>query len=158
LEDVHAFQVHLVARGISWPALNQIVCALRFFYGVTLGHPTIPERIAYAREPASCRSEQARDGAHTPCRTISAASATMASSPMADATIKSPSAVNSLLSATLPLINKAGEYPLVKCEIPVCPHCGGTMQASMSFREPARATIRFVVIRHDQRLHHPPTP
>ncbi len=37
LEDVRAFQVHLVATGISWPALNQIVCALRFFYGVTLG-------------------------------------------------------------------------------------------------------------------------
>jgi len=51
LEDVHAFQVHLVATGMSWPALNQIVCALRFFYGVTLGHGTIPERIAYAREP-----------------------------------------------------------------------------------------------------------
>jgi integrase/recombinase XerD len=45
------FQVHLVATGISWPALNQIVCALRFFYGVTLNHSTIPERIAYAREP-----------------------------------------------------------------------------------------------------------
>ncbi len=40
-----------MAMGISWPALNQIVCALRFFYGVTLGHSTIPERIAYAREP-----------------------------------------------------------------------------------------------------------
>ena len=51
LEDVHAFQVHLVATGISWPALNQIVCALRFFYGVTLGQATVPERIAYAREP-----------------------------------------------------------------------------------------------------------
>jgi Phage integrase, N-terminal SAM-like domain len=51
LEDVRAFQVHLVATGISWPALNQIVCALRFFYGVTLGHAIIPERIAYAREP-----------------------------------------------------------------------------------------------------------
>ena len=38
LEDVRAFQVHLVATGISWPALNQIVCALRFFYGVMLGH------------------------------------------------------------------------------------------------------------------------
>jgi hypothetical protein len=32
LEDVHAFQVHLVATGVSWPALNQVVCALRFFY------------------------------------------------------------------------------------------------------------------------------
>ena len=52
LEDVHAFQVHLVATGISWPALNQIVCALRFFYGVTLGQAIVPERIAYAREPS----------------------------------------------------------------------------------------------------------
>jgi integrase/recombinase XerD len=31
LEDVGAFQVHLVSTGISWPALNQTVCALRFF-------------------------------------------------------------------------------------------------------------------------------
>jgi hypothetical protein len=30
---------------------NQAVCALRFFYRVTLGLETIPERIAYAREP-----------------------------------------------------------------------------------------------------------
>ena len=51
LEDVRAFQVHLVATGMSWPALNQIVCALRFFYGVTLGHDAVPERIAYARKP-----------------------------------------------------------------------------------------------------------
>ena len=51
LEEVRAFQVHLVANGISWAALNQSVCALRFFYGVTLGHGEIPERIPYAREP-----------------------------------------------------------------------------------------------------------
>ncbi len=51
IEDVRAFQVYLVSRGISWPALNQTVCALRFFYGVTLNRPEIPERIAYAREP-----------------------------------------------------------------------------------------------------------
>lgn len=51
LEDVRTFQVHLVAAGISWPALNQTVCALRFFYGVTLGHGEIPERSPYAREP-----------------------------------------------------------------------------------------------------------
>ena len=50
LEDVHAFQVQCVRLGISWPALNQIVCALRFFYGLTLGQATVPERIAYARE------------------------------------------------------------------------------------------------------------
>ncbi|MBI2736264.1 MAG: site-specific integrase [Rhodospirillales bacterium] len=51
LEDVRAYQVQLVARGISWPALNQIVCALRFFYGVTLRRSELPERIPHAREP-----------------------------------------------------------------------------------------------------------
>ena len=51
LEDVRGYQVQLVARGISWPALNQIVCALRFFYGITLGQADLPERIPYAREP-----------------------------------------------------------------------------------------------------------
>jgi site-specific recombinase XerD len=51
LEDVRAFQVHLVSKGISWPALNQTVCALRFFYGVTLMRDEMPERIPYAREP-----------------------------------------------------------------------------------------------------------
>src|ERR1700735_516129 len=66
LDDVHAFQVHLVSTGVSWPGLNQIVCALRFFYGVTLGEAAVPERLPYARQPrraslprasrASCRS------------------------------------------------------------------------------------------------------
>jgi site-specific recombinase XerD len=51
IEDVRVYQVYLVSQGISWPALNQTVCALRFFYGVTLNRPEIPERIAYAREP-----------------------------------------------------------------------------------------------------------
>jgi hypothetical protein len=45
------FQVHLVASGASWPALNQIVYALRFFYRVTLGQAELPERIAHARDP-----------------------------------------------------------------------------------------------------------
>ena len=51
LEDVRAFQVHLVSQGVSWPALNQTVCALRFFFGVTLDRAEIPERIVYARTP-----------------------------------------------------------------------------------------------------------
>jgi integrase len=42
----------LLPGRISWPALNQIVCALRFFYGVTLGQAAVRERIAYAREPS----------------------------------------------------------------------------------------------------------
>ena len=51
VEDVRAFQLHLVAEGISWSSLNQKVCALRFFYGVTLGRSEIPSLIAYARAP-----------------------------------------------------------------------------------------------------------
>jgi integrase/recombinase XerD len=51
VEDVRAFQVYLVAQGISWPALNQTVCALRFFFGVTMNRADVPERIAYARTP-----------------------------------------------------------------------------------------------------------
>ena len=50
-EEARRFQLHLLARGISWSGLNQIVCALRFFYGTTLGRTELPERIAYAREP-----------------------------------------------------------------------------------------------------------
>ena len=51
IEDVRTWQVYLVSQGISWPSLNQKVCALRFFYGITMGQNEIPERIAYAREP-----------------------------------------------------------------------------------------------------------
>jgi integrase/recombinase XerD len=51
LEDVRAYPVHLASKGVAWGSLNQVVCALRFFYGVTLDQATIPERIAYAREP-----------------------------------------------------------------------------------------------------------
>jgi integrase/recombinase XerD len=56
LDDVRAFQVHLVSTGISWPALNQTVCALRFFYGVTLGHGEIPERSATSCASCCCRA------------------------------------------------------------------------------------------------------
>jgi integrase/recombinase XerD len=51
LEDVRAYQVHLASKAVSWGHLNKIVCALRFFYGVTLGQATIPGRIPHAREP-----------------------------------------------------------------------------------------------------------
>ena len=51
LDEVHAYQVHLVRGGIAWATLNQTVSALRFFYGVTLGRKDLPERIPYARVP-----------------------------------------------------------------------------------------------------------
>jgi integrase/recombinase XerD len=51
LAQVHEYQVHLVSRGVSWGGLNLAVCALRFFFGVTLGRTGLPERIPYARQP-----------------------------------------------------------------------------------------------------------
>jgi site-specific recombinase XerD len=43
--------VHLASKRLAWSSLNQTVCALRFFYGVTLGQTTLVERIPFAREP-----------------------------------------------------------------------------------------------------------
>jgi site-specific recombinase XerD len=51
LEDVRTYQVYLASRGVAWPTLNLTVCALRFFYGVTLGHSELPEQIPFARAP-----------------------------------------------------------------------------------------------------------
>src|SRR5271169_5626661 len=50
LAQVRAYQVHLVSGGVSWDGFNQAVCALRFFYGVTLGRSAMVERIPYARK------------------------------------------------------------------------------------------------------------
>ena len=44
LAEVRAYQVHLVSGGVSWGGFNQAVCALRFFYGVTLGRSAMVER------------------------------------------------------------------------------------------------------------------
>jgi integrase/recombinase XerD len=52
VEDVRAFQVHLASRGHAWSTVNQTVCALRFFYGVTLGRESMPKHLAYAHEPS----------------------------------------------------------------------------------------------------------
>jgi len=35
VEEVRTYQIHLVGHGLSWPHLNQVSCALRFFFGVT---------------------------------------------------------------------------------------------------------------------------
>ena len=50
VEDVRAYLVHLTSRGFAWSSLNQTVCALRFFYGVTQGQSTIVDRIPFARK------------------------------------------------------------------------------------------------------------
>jgi integrase/recombinase XerD len=49
LDDVNAYQHHLVRRKISWSYFNQVVCALRFFYEVTLKKEGVVKQIPYAR-------------------------------------------------------------------------------------------------------------
>lgn len=51
MEEVRAYQLHLVAKNHSWSHINQVACALRFFYGVTLGQKEAFERIIFGREP-----------------------------------------------------------------------------------------------------------
>jgi integrase/recombinase XerD len=51
LEQVRAYQLHLVAQKRSWSHINQVACALRFFYGITLGQKEAFERIVNGREP-----------------------------------------------------------------------------------------------------------
>ena len=51
MEDVRAYQLHLVAQKYSWSHINQVACALRFFYGITLGQKEAFERIVAGKEP-----------------------------------------------------------------------------------------------------------
>jgi integrase/recombinase XerD len=50
-DEVRAYQLHLIGLGWSWSHINQVSCALRFLFGVTLGRPGICERIVSAKEP-----------------------------------------------------------------------------------------------------------
>jgi len=45
---VRTYQLHLTSQGIAWASLNQTVCALRFFFGVTLGRGEMPEMVVAA--------------------------------------------------------------------------------------------------------------
>lgn len=50
-EDIRAFQLHLLHKGTSWSQFNQTVCALRFFYRITLGRPEEVPHIPYGKRP-----------------------------------------------------------------------------------------------------------
>lgn len=51
LEQVRAYQLHLIEQKHSWSHLNQVACAMRFFFGVTLGQAEAFERIVGGRKP-----------------------------------------------------------------------------------------------------------
>jgi integrase/recombinase XerD len=50
-EDVRTFQLHLIGSKVSWSTFNQVVCALRFFFGTTLGRPEFLPLLAYGKKP-----------------------------------------------------------------------------------------------------------
>ena len=50
-EDIRAFQLHLLHSRVSWSKFNQVVSALRFLYGTTLGRPDQVPRIPYGKRP-----------------------------------------------------------------------------------------------------------
>jgi integrase/recombinase XerD len=50
-DDLRDFQLHLLAQGTSWSQFNQIVAALRFFYGVSLGRAEAVPFIPYGKRP-----------------------------------------------------------------------------------------------------------
>lgn len=47
--EIRAFQVRLIERGVSWSLFNQAVCALRFFYRVTLPRDFAVEHMPFAK-------------------------------------------------------------------------------------------------------------
>lgn len=49
-EQIHEYQVFLVeTKKVSWGVFNQAVCALRFFFNITLGRKDMIEQIPHAR-------------------------------------------------------------------------------------------------------------
>jgi integrase/recombinase XerD len=51
MNAVRAYQLHLVNQKYSWTRINQVACALRFLYGITLGQKEAIERIISGKEP-----------------------------------------------------------------------------------------------------------
>ncbi len=60
-EETRQYQLHLLARKVSWSNFNQVVCALRFLYGTTLGRPEDILRISYGRRPKKLPVVLSRD-------------------------------------------------------------------------------------------------
>jgi integrase/recombinase XerD len=51
VEEVRAFQLHLLEKRVSWSHFNQAVSALRLLYRLTLGKPDLVAKIPYGKRP-----------------------------------------------------------------------------------------------------------
>jgi len=50
-EEIRLYQLDLLRRGVSWSLYNQVVCALRFFYRVTLDRPDVVAAVPFGKRP-----------------------------------------------------------------------------------------------------------
>jgi site-specific recombinase XerD len=50
-EHARRYQLHLLEKKVSWSTFNQSVCALRFFYGTTLGRKDFVTRLPFGKKP-----------------------------------------------------------------------------------------------------------
>jgi integrase/recombinase XerD len=60
-EDVRTYQLHLVSRGLQATTIIPIMCAIRFFYGTTLGRSDVAEHIPLARRADTLPTILTRD-------------------------------------------------------------------------------------------------
>ena len=60
-EDVRAYQLHLVSRGLQAATIIPIMCAIRFFYSTTLGRANVAEHIPLARKADTLPAVLTRD-------------------------------------------------------------------------------------------------
>jgi len=56
MDAVRSYQLHLIDHKASWSRFNQTVCALRFFFGVTLGRTDDVPLIPYGKRPRTLPS------------------------------------------------------------------------------------------------------
>lgn len=65
VEDLRAFQLHLLEQRVSWSLFNVVVSSLRFFYGTTLGRADAVPFIAYGKRTRSLPAVLSVDEART---------------------------------------------------------------------------------------------
>jgi site-specific recombinase XerD len=60
-EEVREYQLHLVSRGLQAATIIPIMCAIRFFYGTTLGRPDTAKHVPLARKADTLPAVLTRD-------------------------------------------------------------------------------------------------
>lgn len=51
VDELRAYQLHLIDLGVSWSAFNQVVCALRFLFARVLQRPDVIPFVRFAKKP-----------------------------------------------------------------------------------------------------------